>query len=310
MIHIVEEQVREVLTITKAIELLETCFLRFGAGQAVNHPRRRVRMDNRTLLHYMAAGDNESGYLGAKVYITSPTAGARFLVTLFDAKTTSLLATIEANTLGQIRTGAASGLATKLMANRGSQTLGMIGAGWQAETQLTAIAAVLPLNKVKIYSRTEERRDVFAEKMSGQIGINIESMLAVEDVVRDSDIVITVTNSETPVFRGAWLQAGTHVNAVGSNHVRRREVDKTVVQAATLIVTDSVEQAKMEAGDLVQAHQEGALDWGRVQELSSIVSGMNPGRTSQDAITLFESQGLALEDIAVAGYVYEQLCQT
>ena len=307
MIHITEDQVREILSPAKAVELLETCFRRLDAGQAVNHPRRRVRMANRTLLHYMAAGDNESGYLGTKVYATNPRKGARFLVSLFDAETTSLLAVIDADGLGQIRTGAASGLATKFMANPNAGTIGMIGAGWQAETQLAAVVGVRPPERVKVYSRSEERRAAFAEKMSGLLGIDIEAASSAEQTVRESDIVITVTNAATPVLEGAWLGPGTHINAAGSNHVKRREIDGPAVQAAAFIAVDSIEQAKMEAGDLVQAHEDGVLDWERVEELSAVVAGRVPGRSEAEAITLFESQGLAIEDIAVAGYVYEQV---
>ena len=309
MIHIVEEQVREILSVNKAVELLESCFGRLGVNQAVNHPRRRIKMHNRNLLHYMAAGDNESGYFGAKIYATSATAGARFIVILFDTETVSPVATIDADTLGQIRTGAASGVATKFMATPGSQTLGVIGTGWQAETQLAAVACVCTLKKIKVYGRSEKRRDAFAEKMSVQLGVDIESMATAEETVRNSDIVTTITNSSTPVFEGSWLQAGVHVNAAGSNSAKRREVDSTTIEAATLIAADSVEQAKVEAGDLVQAYEEGLLEWERVQELSTIVRGVIPGRKSPDTITLFASQGLALEDITVAAYVYEQLCQ-
>ena len=307
MIHITEDQVREILSPAKAVELLETCFRRLAAGQAVNHPRRRVRMANHTVLHYMAAGDNDSGYLGTKIYATNPRKSARFLVTLFDAETTSLLATIDADSLGQIRTGAASGLATKFMANPKAGTIGMIGTGWQAESQLAAVAGVRVPERVKVYSRSQGRRAAFAEKMSNRLGIDIEASSTAEQTVRESDIVITVTNSATPVLEGAWLRPGAHINAAGSNHVKRREIDATVVQAAAFIAVDSIEQAKMEAGDLVQAREEGVLEWERVEELSAVVAGRVPGRPGPDAITLFESQGLAIEDIAVAGYVYEQV---
>ena len=307
MIHITEDQVREILSPSKAVELLETCFRRLDAGQAVNHPRRRVRMANRTLLHYMAAGDNETGYLGTKVYATNPRKGAHFVVTLFDAETTSLLAIIDADSLGQIRTGAAGGLATKFMAAAEARSIGMIGTGWQAETQLAAVAAVRPPERVQVYSRSRERRVAFAEKMSSRLGIDIEAADSAEQTVRDKDILITITNAVSPVLEGAWLRPGAHINAAGSNHVKRREIDGAAVQAAALIVVDSIEQAKMEAGDLVQAHEEGVLDWERVEELSALVAGRVAGRPGPEAITLFESQGLAIEDIAVAGYVYEQV---
>ncbi len=306
MIHITEQQVREALPMSKAIELVEEAFCRLDGDKAVNHPRRRVVMENRTVLHYMAAGDNESGYLGTKVYATSRH-GAHFMVLLFEAARSTLLATIEANALGQIRTGAVSGVATRYMSRAYAATLAMIGTGYQAETQLEAVANVRDLTQVKVYSRSKERRAAFAAKMAARLQLAIEPAETAAAAVAAADIISTVTNAREPVLTGNQVAAGCHINAAGSNHAKRREIDAEAVERAAVIAADSVEQAQMEAGDLIGAAEEGRLDWSRVHELSSIVAGRAAGRTDDSDITLFESQGLAIEDIAVAGYVYEQV---
>ena len=306
MIHITEEQVREALPMNKAIELVEQAFRRLAGNTAVNQPRRRVVMENRTVLHYMAAGDNESGYLGTKVYATSRH-GTHFMVLLFEAASATLLATIEADALGRIRTGAASGVATRCMSRANAATLAMIGTGYQAETQLEAVANVRELSRVRVYSRSPERRAAFAEKMAGRLQMAIETAETAAAAVAEADIISTITNAREPVLEGIWLAAGCHINAAGSNHAKRREIDSQAVERAAVIAADSVEQAQIEAGDLIGAAEEGRLDWSRVRELSSIVAGHAAGRADDADITLFESQGLAAEDIAVAGYIYEQV---
>lgn len=307
MIHITEDQVREALPMAKAIELVEECFRRLDVGRAVNQPRRRVALQSGTVLHYMAAGDNESGFLGTKVYATNPRTGAQFIVLLFDAATASLLATIDSNALGQIRTGAASGVATRHLARADAATLGLIGSGFQAETQLEAVAHVRQLERVWVYSRSEENRMRFAGRMAERLGLAVEAAATAEQAVRQSSIVTTITNARQPVLQGDWLQPGCHINAAGSNHAKRREIDAAAIERAAVVAADSVEQATIEAGDLIAAVEEGRLDWERVQEISGVVSGRSAGRTSPEEITLFESQGLALEDIAVAGCVYSEI---
>ena len=306
MIRITEEQVRDSVSMPQAMNLVERSFLRLASGSALNHPRRRVAMQSRTLLHYMAAGDNESGLVGVKVYASNPAVGAPdFAVLLFDSHTAALLASIEANILGQIRTGAASGVATRCLARQDACRLAMFGSGFQAETQLEAVACARTLQSVRVYSRKPDRRESFAERMSKRLGLTIEAAASPEEALEGADIVTTVTNARDPVFPGSLLYPGTHINAAGSNHLRRRELDSVAVSKASLIAVDSLEQARMEAGDLAQAADEGSFDWARARELHSILAGTRPGRTSQDQITLFESQGLALEDIALAEHVYE-----
>jgi ornithine cyclodeaminase/alanine dehydrogenase-like protein (mu-crystallin family) len=307
MLHITEQQAAAALPMARALELAEESFRRLDDGRAVNHPRRRIQLENGATLHAMDAGDNVSGLLGAKLYATRPGVGAHFLVALFDAETAKLLATIEADALGRIRTGAASGVATKFLARKEARVLGVIGSGWQAETQLEACAAVRAFELVKVFSRKQEKRKAFARKMGETLGLRVEAVESAEDAVRGSDVVVTITSAKAPVVLGSWLEEGAHLNAAGSNHALRREIDGEAVERAGLIAADSVEQAKIEAGDLIQAAEEGRLDWTRVVELSGVVSGRLEGRRDEKQITLFESQGLAIEDLLVAGEIYRRV---
>lgn len=308
MIRVTEQQVREAVTMPEAMELVEGMLLRLAAGRAVNHPRRRVAMESRTLLHYMAGGDNDNGLVGIKVYASNPAVGApNFEVLLFDSNTAQLLAAIEANILGQIRTGAASGVATRHLAREDASRVAIFGSGFQAETQLEAVSCARKLDRVRVFSRKPARREAFAQRMGERLGLSVAASESPEEALDGADIVITVTNSRSPVFPGRLLRPGAHINAAGSNHVMRREIDGDTVQMATLIAVDSMEQAHMEAGDLTQAAADGVFDWAEACELHEVLAGNRPGRTSAEQITLFESQGLAIEDIAMADFLYRKL---
>ncbi len=252
----------------------------------------------------MSAVDTASGYLGTKLYTTHPRTGAHFTVLLYAADGLPL-ASIEANALGQIRTGAASGVATRLLARPDAAVLGLIGSGFQAETQLEAIALVRSLKEVRVYSRSAENRRRFAEKMSRYLPLAVQPVETAEKAIRGCDIVVTATNARDPVLLGEWLEPGMHINAIGSNHFLRRELDAAAVLRATLVVVDSIEQAKMESGDLIAAYDPAGAEWERVVELADLLSGKR-APAPESGISLFKSNGLALEDISVAGYVYEQ----
>ena len=308
MIRITEKQVREAISMPEAMDLVERMLLRLAAGRAVNHPRRRVAMESRTLLHYMAGGDNDNGLVGIKVYASNPAVGApNFEVLLFDSNSAQLLAAIEANILGQIRTGAASGVATRHLARPDASRVAIFGSGFQAETQLEAVSCARKLDQVRVFSRKPERRAAFAERMGRRLGLSVTASESPEEALEGADIVITVTNSRTPVFPGRLLRPGTHINAAGSNHLMRREIDGDAVRMASLIAVDSMEQAHMEAGDLTQAAEDGVFDWAEACELHAVLAGSHPGRTTAEQITLFESQGLAVEDIAMADFLYSKL---
>jgi len=299
-----EADVRAILTMPLAMELVEESFRRLADGTGVSHPRRRLPLAAKGLMNYMAATDTQGGYVGLKIYTIAPGA-VRFLVPLFSGHSGELLALIEANMLGQIRTGAASGVATKVLAREDSRVAGIIGTGFQARSQIEAVVLARKLELVRAYGRDPERREAFAKEMTAKAGVRVAPVSSAEEAVRGADIVITATNAQKPVLMGKWLERGAHVNAMGINHAEKAEIDSETVERADLIAADSVEQAKIEAGDLILAFGANAKRWEGVRELSAIVAGTTPGRTNRDQITLFKSGGIAIEDIVVAGRVYE-----
>jgi alanine dehydrogenase len=303
-LHLTEADVRKLFTMPLALETVETSFRRLADGSATNHPRRRLRMAGKGLLNYMAASDTAGGYTGLKIYTVSPS-GIRFLVPLFSGKSGKLLALIEADFLGQLRTGAASGIATRFMARQDARTLGIIGTGLQARTQLDAVAAVRKLERVRAFGRDEQRRAKFAQEMTSRIGVPVRAVSSAEEAVRGADILVTSTNSREPVVDGRWLEPGMHINAIGVNFPDKRELDTNAVRRCDVIAADSREQSKVESGDLIQVFGENEAEWSRVYDLAHIVAGDVPGRTSSDQITLFKSNGLAIEDIVSAGRIYE-----
>jgi ornithine cyclodeaminase/alanine dehydrogenase-like protein (mu-crystallin family) len=302
-----EKEVRDLLPMAECIEVLEEAFSRAGRGLADNRPRSRIRMPN-GFLHFMAAATLGPGVsaFGYKAYATFPGSPPRFLVTLYDGETGELLSIMDAAAMGQVRTGAASGLATKYMARPEASTVGIIGAGYQARAQLEAVCSVRRVERVRAFSRTAEKRESFAARMSERLNLQVVPVDSAEACVREADIVITITSSREPVLKGEWLEEGAHVNAAGGNHWMRREIDDAAVQRAALIVVDDLEQAKLECGDLIWPAERGAFRWSMAHELKDLVSGRMAGRPDHRAITLFESQGVALEDVAAALHVYRK----
>lgn len=299
-----EADVRSLLTMPIALEIVEESLRQQGDGELVLHPRRRIKLPDNALLHYMAAADTARGYIGMKIY-TVVRGVARFVVPLFRSATGEMAALIEADALGQLRTGAASGVATKYLANANARTACIIGTGYQARTQLEAVAAVRRLERVRAFGRDPERRETFCREMSERIGVAVEPMRSGQEAVQGADIVITATSATKVVLEGAWLAPGMHLNAMGANWPQKRELDAAAVARAGKIVVDSIEQSKMEAGDLIQAFGEDQSRWNAVQELSQIVAGKTPGRSNAGQITLFKSNGIATWDLAAAVRVYE-----
>lgn len=299
-----EADVRSLLTMKVAIEVVDESLRHQGEGEIFLHPRRRLRLSEKGLLHYMAAADPIRGYAGMKLY-TVVHGVARFVIPLFNTKTGEMSALIEADALGQIRTGAASGVATKYLANSNARYAGIIGTGYQARTQLEAVAAVRRLERVRAFGRNPQRRAEFCSEMSERIGLTVEAANSGEEAVRGADIVITATPATKIVLEGAWLAPGAHINAMGANWAQKRELDDDAVKRSDLVVVDSIEQAKMEAGDLIQAFGAAEQRWENVRELGVIVAGKTPGRTTATQITLFKSIGIASWDLAAAVRVYE-----
>lgn len=298
-----EEDVAQLLTMDEALAAVEEAFRLHGLGLADNRPRQRPRL-RRSILQVMPAAVPGMG-LGLKAYSVG-TKGVRFVVLLWNEETGDLEAVIEANKMGQIRTGAASGVATKYLARTDAATVGMFGCGGQAGSQLEAVCAVRPIERVWVYSRTPAHRERFAVEWSEILSIPVEAVAEPRDVVTEADIVITITTAAEPLFDGDWLRPGTHINAAGSNRASAQEIDSRTVQRANLITIDDWQQGHVEAGDLITPVQEGLIGWEDVIEVGEVVAGQVPGRQDDTAITLFESLGIALEDVAVARHVCDK----
>jgi ornithine cyclodeaminase/alanine dehydrogenase len=297
-----EKDVTSLLTMSDAIEAVEAALRDEGLGEATNRPRQRV-VAGPTMLHVLTAAVPRSGSLGLKAYTTGPD-GAKFWLLLF-SEHGKLEAIMEAGRLGQVRTGAASGVATRWLSREDSSTVGIIGTGYQARTQLEAVCEVRPVTHVRAWSRTREHVTAFSQEMSTLLGVAVAPAASARDAVVGADIIITMTSAQNPVLHGEWLSEGMHLNVTGSNNPRRSEVDVDAVHQAGLVVTDDVEQARTESGDLIMAAAAGALDWSDVKQLSAVVAGTTSGRKNDSEITLFKSNGIGLWDVAVAARVFE-----
>jgi alanine dehydrogenase len=300
---ITEEEVENLLDMRSTLIAVEEILRQQAEGRATNRVRRRVALP-KSGLNVMFAGAPEIGALGVKAYTVART-GARFYTMLFDPESGELLSIMQSDKLGQLRTGAASGVATKYLAREDADSLGLYGAGWQAESQLEAIVAAKQLSRVIVYSRSEESRKAFAKKMSERLEMEIETTHFPEEPAAQ-DIVVTSTSAKEPVLLGEWLKHGAHINAAGSNFLFKSEIDREAVKRANLITIDSREELGLEAGSLLQSLETGVVLPEAVRELGQVIAGQVPGRQSPEDITLFASQGLALEDLAAARLVYDR----
>jgi ornithine cyclodeaminase/alanine dehydrogenase-like protein (mu-crystallin family) len=292
-----EDDVRAVLSPTDAVAAVEGCFERMARGVVEIAPRRRLRLDEGRLAD-MAASDVELGYAGAKVYAGFGE-GAAFAVALFSATEPQLVAVIEADNLGRLRTGAASGVAVKYLGRDGAQSLGIIGCGSQAESQVACIRAAVPtIERVVAYCRTEKDLRAFCKRVDAEPGESHRDPA-------QQDIVVTITTSRDPVLRGEWLRSGALVCACGANVLGARELDNVVLERASFVCCDSKEQARLESSDLVEPIETGALDWLEVHELHEVVGGELAGRQSDDDVIVFKSNGIAAWDVAAAARAVE-----
>jgi len=296
--YLTEAEITELLTPADAIEAVEGCFLRLAAGQVENRPRYRHRFEGGAFA-VMSAVDHELGLAGLKSYAATAQ-GTAFVVCLFDLAKAELAAVIEADKLGQLRTGAASGIAAKYLARESASTLGVLGCGWQAESQVQSIREAVPsIKRVVAYCRTEERLEAFCKRVGAESG----------ETHRDAggqEIVVTATTSRDPVLRGEWLREGALVCAIGANDRRSRELDNVVLERAAFVCCDSIEQSKLESGDLIEPVDQGILDWLEVHELSEVVAGEVQGRQDPEDIVLFKSNGLAAWDVAIGALALER----
>jgi alanine dehydrogenase len=297
-LYLTEEQVGELLTPADAVDAIEESFRRLARGSVQNQPRRRLGLDD-GMFALMGAVDRELGYAGLKSYAWTPT-GTPFVVVLFALDPpTRIDAVIEADKLGQLRTGAASGVAARYLAREGAETLGVIGAGWQAASQIAAIRAAVPtVQRVKVFARNTERLREFCREHACEPAESHRE-------AAEADVVVTITTAKDPVLRGEWLHEGTLVCAAGANDPRRRELDNAVLERAAFVCCDSRDQSQGESGDLIEPVEQGILDWLEVHELQDVVTGELRGRESPDDIVVFKSNGIAAWDLAAGARVVD-----
>lgn len=313
-LYLTEADVRSLINVADCIPLLEEAMAHLGRGVAVNQPRRRLRSQD-FLLQTMAAALAPMGVAGYKNggsqarrpsgAVGRVSGGNSTKVFLYDTATAALLAVFDSSGIGQIRTGAATGVGTKLLARADAATVGVYGSGYQARTQLEAVCLVRPIKAATVYSRTPEHREAFAADMTAQLGIPVTAVADAEAVAAN-DVLVTITNTQQPVLQGAWLQPGVHINAAGGNSLIRGELDAEAIRRCDIITADSVEDARVESADFMRAVEAGALNWEQVREFGHLAAGLMPGRTDASQITLFKSHGLALWDVATAGLAYRR----
>lgn len=297
-----EREVDTLADMAMALEAVEDVFRLQGQGQATNLPRRRVG-GGHTTLQLMGGAIPGLDRIGFKAYVGGA-GSTRFVVNLYRESTGELDAVIEAGRLGQLRTGAASGVSAKHMARDGAGVVAVIGSGYQARTQLEAVAGVCNLTAARVYSRDPGRREKFAREMSANLNLDVAIALSGEEACTDADLIITATNSLEPVLRGSWIAPGAHVMAMGANRIQARELDAAALASFDVIAADDVEQARIESGDLTAAADAGTIRWDGIVRMGDIVAGVSPGRGSPRQRTLFKSLGIALWDIALADRIF------
>jgi len=300
-----EADVARLISMDVALEAVRAAHMALAQGRAIDQPRQRIRTPGATL-HTMQAGWHDRGVIGYKAY-TSSRDGARFWVHLFDCNTGVLIAVVEADLLGMLRTGATSALASSVLARPDAKRLLLFGSGWQAQGQLRAHVLAMPqLDSFHVFARDTVKLRAFCEKMSAELGKEVIPADKIEQELGLADIVITATNSPKPLFDGGLLSEGSHVGAVGSNSLIRREIDEKTVTQADVICVDSVPTALAESGDLLPVLEKGRLHQRQLLELGDLLCGRQPGRNKAEQRTLFESQGLAIQDLALAADLVER----
>jgi ornithine cyclodeaminase len=303
-LYLTEGDVSQVLTMADALAAVEDAHRWHASGEAVDTPRARSRTPS-SALHVLHGAVLPLGVMGYKSYTTSREA-ARFWVHLFDVATGRALAVLEADFLGMMRTGAIGGLAARVLSREASKVAGVFGSGWQARSQIEALCAVRQLDEIQVFARKRDKLETFCAERSARLGCRIRPAESAESMVREADIVVTITTATEPLFDGGWLKAGAHVTAAGSNALIRREIDETVIRRAAVVAVDSRATALRESGDLLPALEKGRLTEYGMVEMGELLAGMRPGRRSDGDITLFESQGMGIQDLVLASRLLDK----
>lgn len=299
-----ETDVEQLITMPLALEQVERALKDRALGRAVDMPRARIQT-TAGIQHVLQACAPELGYIGFKYYFSPPGKRGATYVHLISMQTGKLEAIIEAALLGMTRTGAASGVASKYLANPGAGVVAQLGAGYQGMGQLEAVVRALNIREARIYARTRDKLEAWCKKMGDKLGIPVIAAASAAEAIKGAQVVNIMTKSTAPVIDGDWLQPGQHINAAGSNALSRREIDAKTVQRATLITVDARGTARNECGDLIAAVETGKLSWDTLPEIGEVITGRVPGRTGRDDITLYESHGMGIQDIYTAAKLVE-----
>ena len=301
---ITEQDIQKILSIKIAIPVIEEMFRMAGEGTAENSPRMRMPFA-KGFLQFGAGALHEKKVMGFKVWANFGSPLRQVFNHLYSMDTSELLAIIQAHAIGTCRTSAATAVAVKYLSPADAGVVGMLGAGIQAEAQLEAICAVRPIRRARVFSRTRESREAFCARMAARLGIEVIAVESPELVLDGADIVVTITKSETPVLFGDWIKRPCLVVGAGANHWYEREIDHKLVTMAKLVVADDKEHAKIECGDLLWPIDHGMLRWEQVKNLGDVVVGRDLPPSFDAGVILFESHGLAIEDVAISAFAYE-----
>lgn len=304
-IYIDEATASKILNMDNALNLVEESFTTYAQGKSFNMTRQRMRI-RKGALHMLPGAVPYKNVIGFKAY-TSFRAGLIFKVHLYDAENGNPLAIVDANEIGRLRTGAATGIATKYMAKKESNTAFIFGGGFQAEAQLEAVYKTSNIKKAFVTTRKIENAQAFADKMSKSLGIEIIPTQNIENDLPQADIIITITTAVKPLFEHTMLNPnGVHINGAGSNALIRAEVPEKTIEASEVLAVDSKDVAAIECGDILPSLEKGRLHWNEIVELGEITAGFRPGRVTENGITIFQSQGMGLQDIMCAEYIYRK----
>ncbi|PJI42237.1 ornithine cyclodeaminase family protein [Ferrovibrio sp.] len=301
MLYLKEAEIRTLITMEEAIAATESAFVARARQRAYDVPRQRVRLPEASL-NIMQGASLDHDVLGFKVYYVLPT-GHTSLIQLIDRHSGQLEAILEAHWLGRLRTGAATAVAVKHLGKRNARVVGMFGSGRQAVSQLQALRAVMDVAVAKVFSRDREKLQQFCTTMSAELEMDVRPAGSPREVVEGADVIVTITRGGAPVFDGNWLESGQFISCAGVNTLAKHEIDLTTVRRAEVVVADSRDTARTESGDLFQAVEAGILSWENVIDFGDVAAGLRKGRTSETDIVLFESHGMALQDIYCAMHV-------
>jgi alanine dehydrogenase len=303
-----EADIDQLVTMEEAIPIVESAFRKISLDEAVGLPRQRCQTDH-VMLHTQSSAAKTLNALGVKATATGhfPDESRIFF---FDSKKGNLSAILDCETITQIRTCAGSAVAVKKLSRPDAKILAILGTGKAAQLQIEAVSKVRKLTTIKLFTHEKESAQAllpsFAQDIQAKTGCVVQICNSAEEAVRQSDIVVTTTNSREPILFGDWLTEGCHINLIGSSFVSQVEADVSVFRKANVISIDNKEQGKTEAGDFMASLRENVFSWSDVFEIPHIITGRYPGRESPKDITVFKELGLGLLDLAIAAKVIEK----